>query len=324
MRAVRPGFGFFSAVTILALTFALILHAPLPPRPAFAAAAGGVAPAMGEQGRSPDAGGADSGGAKGGALYAALEGGFFGALFFGAPYREPGILDLAALALLGFAVVWRLTPAARKTRGREDGDRDARASGLPDRRSPRPDGAQGAFPDTPPERAPGKGRDGLQGARASRSGPWGDAGRDSPWRREDEGSGEAYGPGARSPSASGEFEEGEFLEGARMLYIRVSEARTARDAESLVPFMAPDMMRLMRERAASLGRSGRRILLLKAELLELKQEENRDQARVEFCALMGAEGAAPADCREIWSFARERNQDGLWRLVAWQDREAGQ
>ncbi|MDR2488314.1 MAG: 39S ribosomal protein L45, partial [Desulfovibrio sp.] len=118
------------------------------------------------------------------------------------------------------------------------------------------------------------------------------------------------------------FELEDFLEGARVFYTRMQEAWAARSTESLAPFMTPEMVRLIRERAATgFQPSSVHIMLLNAELLDLEQREDKDQAKVEFSGLMCVNDGAPTELREVWSFARERNKDGMWRLADMEERE---
>lgn len=358
MRAVTSGSGIISTAKTLALACALLLYAGLRPLPALAEY-GGAAPqergggfdaarpcallaegkfsgdslsgdgllAMGGSRREPvsaaeEAAMADSNGDSAGGLFRSVfKGSFVGALVFGYPYQELGIIDLAVLALIGFLVVWRFMPAPRKTPERKDdqfaanrregpsgqrgnGRTTPDVSGLPNRDSPRPGGSGGAS-----GRWPVRERAGQRDER-----------RDS---RPADGWGAAAPETATEPlSAAGrvtppeDFDADDFLEGARVLYIRLQEAWAARDTESLAPFMTPDMMHLLHERAvADPHPAGVDILLLNAALIGLERQGSEERADVEFAALMRTDGDAPAEVNEIWRFVRGRDNDGMWRLA---------
>ena len=355
MHALTSGSGIISAAKALALACALLLHAgPLPARAApmeagcqewrgdggearsrsFALAAeekfsGAPLPgdgllAMGGKRHEPvsaaeEAAMAGNNGDSAGSLFrSAFKGSFIGALVFGYPYQELGIVDLAVLALVGFLVVWRFMPAPRKTPERKGGPFTANrregppgqrdngrtttdASGLPNRDSPRPDkpgGASGRWParrrDDPPN--PG------WGTAASEAAPEPSA-------------------ASRGVAAPEGFDADDFLEGARVLYIRMQEAWAARDTESLAPFMTPDMMRLLHERAAADPHpAGVDILLINATLLGLDRQGGEERADVEFAVLMRMDRGAPMEVSEMWRFVRGRDNDGMWRLAGIEQR----
>ena len=361
MHAVTSGSGIISAAKALALACALLFHAG--PLPALAAPieagcqewrgdAGEARPfvlsaeekfsgaplpgdgllAMGGKRHDPvstaeeAAMGDDNGDSAGSLFRSAFKGSFVGALVFGYPYQELGIVDLAVLALIGFLVVWRFMPAPRKTPERKGdtftanrregtpGQRDngrttPDASGLPNRDSPRPDSPRPDKPGGASGRWPARGRDGQRDAQQD----------DSPNR----GWGTAASEAAPEPSAAARgaaapegFDADDFLEGARVLYIRMQEAWAARDTESLAPFMTPDMMRLLRERAAADPHPADvNILLINATLLGLERQGGEERADVEFSVLMRTDSDAPMEVDEIWRFVRGRDNDGMWRLA---------
>ncbi len=363
MRAVISGSGIIPAARALALACALLFHAG--PAPALAGPGAGhqewrgdadkARPfvlsaeetvfgaslpgdgllAMGGKRHEPgsiaeETARADNNGDSAGSLFSSVfKGSFVGALVFGYPYQELGIVDLAALALIGFLVVWRFMPAPRKTPERKDdpftanrrkgpsGQRDngrttPDASGLPNRDSPRPDsprpdkagGASGRWPVRERAEQQAKQRDG-QGEGSDRG--WGAAASEA-----------APEPLAASRGAgpAEEFDSDDFLEGARVLYIRMQEAWAARDTESLAPFMTADMMLLLRERAAADPHPADvNILLLNAVLLGQEGRGGEERADVEFSVLMRTDRDVPMEVHEMWRFVRGRDTDGMWRLA---------
>lgn len=354
MHAVTSGSGIMAVTKTFALTCALLLYAGLWPLPALAGPTGaghqerrddvdearsfvfsaeekfsGTALpgdgllAMGGRRHEPvsaaeEAAMADSNGDSAGSLFrSAFKGSFIGALVFGYPYQELGVVDLAVLALIGFLVVWRFMPAPRKTSGRKDdpftanrregpsGRRDGGrtpldSSGLPNRDTPHPDKPGGAS-----SRWPVRERGGQRDERPDRG--WEAAASET-----------ATEPLAAAGRAAppGDFDADDFLEGARVLYIRMQEAWAARDTEVLAPFMTPDMMLLLRERAAADPHpAGVNILLLNATLLGQERRGNEERADVEFAVLMRTDGDAPMEVNEVWRFVRGHDSDGMWRLA---------
>ena len=354
MRAVTSGSGIISAAKALALACALLLYAS--PAPALAeptgagpqerygevrsldlsaeekfsgaALSGDGLLAMGGKRHEPvstaeEAAMADSNGDSAGSLFRSFfKGSFVGALVFGYPYQELGIVDLAGLALIGFLVVWRFMPAPRKTSERKDdpftanrrkgpsGQRDngrttPDASGLPNRDSPRPDSPRPDKPDGASGRWPVRERDEQRDDLPDRG--WGAAASDAATEPL---------PAADGVIPSEDFDSEDFLEGARVLYIRMQEAWAARGTESLAPFMTPDMMRLLHERAAADPHPAEvDILLLNAILLGQERQGGEERADVEFSVLMRTDGDAPVEVHEMWRFVRGRDTDGMWRLA---------
>ena len=368
MRAVISGSGIISAARALALACALLLHAG--PVPALAGPAGagheerrgdadkarsfvlsaeetifgtalpgdGLLVMGGKHHESAPTGEetamAGNNEDSAGSLFdSVFQGSFVGALVFGYPYQELGIVDLAALALIGFLVVWRFMPAPRKSPERKDdsftadrrkgppGQRDngrttPDASGLPNRDGPRPDSPRSDKAGGASGRWPVRGRAEQQ---ARQPGGQPDGQRDGPERGWGTVASEAAPEpliASRSASPAEDFDSDDFLEGARVLYIRMQEAWAARDTESLAPFMTPDMMRLLHERAAADPHPADvDILLLNAVLLGQEGRGGEERADVEFSVLMRTDGDVPVEIHEMWRFVRGRDTDGMWRLA---------
>ena len=297
-----------------------------------------------EHGAAPHGSGtADNSGDAGGSLSrSALEGSFLGALLFGYPFEELGLPDLAILALLGFLLVWRFMPGPRPEKKQEGdrftvGRRDRSSTELPRELQPRrPQGA--ATKDS--ERSGQSGRwtaggqkDGRREAGDAPAGPV-----RAPFRRKSEApenawmrrSADAATPAkvpadAFGATPAGEFDQDDFLEGARILYIRMQEAWAERDTESLAPFMTPDMMRLLREQAAADPHPvSMQIMLLNAALAGLERQDGEERAGVKFSVLMRADRDAPIEVHEVWHFVRGGETGGTWRLAGIEEHEEQQ
>ena len=308
--------------------------------------------AMGGKGRGRDmapdgSGAADNGGNAGDSLFrSALEGSFLGALLFGYPFEDLGLPDLAILALLGFLLVWRFMPGPRPGKNQEGdrftvGRRDRSSTELPRDLQPK-------VPRDADRKAPGQ--------RAGQSGRWpadaSDSRKDGRREAENDSDGQERAPfrprsgapenawtrrrtDAATPagaaadafgaSPAGEFDQDDFLEGARVLYIRMQEAWAERDAESLAPFMTPDMMRLLREQAAADPHPvGMHIMLLNADLIGLERQNGEERAGVKFSVLTRTDRDAPIEIHEIWHFVRRGNTGGTWRLAGIEEHEEQQ
>lgn len=119
-------------------------------------------------------------------------------------------------------------------------------------------------------------------------------------------------PGVRLPA---DIDPDDVLDGARVLYVRLQEAWAARDTQSLVPFTTPEMLRLLRERAAAAPQPvAVHILLLDATLSGFEQQGTEETVEVTFSALMSHNNEPPDRIREIWRFTRGQDGDGHWRL----------
>lgn len=289
----------------------------------------------------------DNNGDTGGSLpRSALEGSFLGALLFGYPFENLGLPDLAILALLGFLLVWRFMPGPRPEKKQEGdrftvGRRDRSSTELPRELQPRrprdaapkaPEQGRGQNARWPTSGSDGQ-KDGRHEAENDSAGP-----ERAPFRRKS-GAPEAAWTRRRTDAASpakapsdafgaspaGEFDQDDFLEGARVLYIRMQEAWAERDTESLAPFMTSDMMRLLREQAAADPHPvSMHIMLLNAALASLERQGDEERAGVKFSVLLRADRDAPIEVHEIWRFVRGGETGGTWRLAGIEEHEEQQ
>lgn len=307
----------------------------------------GVSPAhaMDGDGResNPDAGDTFRDGTDATAPQGSRGGSFTESLFFGSPFRGVGLVDLLILAGLGL-VAMRFF-AARRGQEKKDGFTvNKKGTSTPDNR--RPDAlsgdARGKIPGKWPERdASVSGKNGWPAGRSS-SPPQRDgeksAGRSenkepsqrgrpmtvrenaaAHWGRytgQSDGaqaSEEAVEEGVRLP---GGFDAGEFLEGARVLYVRLQKAWAARELENLSAFVTEDMMRQLRAQAASNPQpEDVDIILVNALLTDFTRQGREEKATVRFNVVMRSGDAGQSgEIEEQWRFTRGTEPDGMWRL----------
>jgi predicted lipid-binding transport protein (Tim44 family) len=121
------------------------------------------------------------------------------------------------------------------------------------------------------------------------------------------------------------FDVSEFLTGAKAAYNRIQESWDKRDLEDIRHFTSPEVWEEMRRQAQEDPIPGRtEIVLVKADVLEVKREGDDTVASVLFDVLMreSAEEKRPKQVREIWHFSRKENVPGsFWVLEGIQQLE---
>ena len=126
-------------------------------------------------------------------------------------------------------------------------------------------------------------------------------------------------PAPEASSKEGkEFDEQEFLQGARAVYARLQEAWDDRDIEDIANFTSPELLEKLRERSRKDSKRGRtELLLVNAKLMDRRQEGSRETASVDFDVLLRESGTdrEPHQSREVWHFARDsQDRNTTWRL----------
>jgi predicted lipid-binding transport protein (Tim44 family) len=120
------------------------------------------------------------------------------------------------------------------------------------------------------------------------------------------------------PESKGDFDEDEFLKGARAVYTRLQEAWDDRDLDDIANFTSPELLEKLKEQARRKSRKGRtELLLVKARLMERTEEQGREKAAVMFDVLLreGGTDHEPEQSREVWHFARSsRERESTWKL----------
>lgn len=116
--------------------------------------------------------------------------------------------------------------------------------------------------------------------------------------------------------STGTFNTEEFLAGAKQLYVRMQESWDLRDIEDIKQFTSPIMHKDIEEQfKEDPNPSKTQIILINANVLEVKQEGDYEQVAVLFDVLMKeAENADNEQVREIWNFSRNKAQNGTWIL----------
>jgi predicted lipid-binding transport protein (Tim44 family) len=121
------------------------------------------------------------------------------------------------------------------------------------------------------------------------------------------------------------FDVPEFLAGAKAAYNRIQESWDKRDLEDIRQFTSPEVWEEMRRQAQEDPTPGKtEIVLVKADVLEVKREGSDTVASVIFDVLMreSADETRPKQVRELWHFSRKETVPGsFWVLEGIQQLE---
>lgn len=121
---------------------------------------------------------------------------------------------------------------------------------------------------------------------------------------------------AQASSIPPGFDSQEFLKGAKAAYVRMQGSWDKRDMEDLRQFTSDDVFQEIKNQAAHDPGPGKtEILLLEAQLLEVKTIGNQTIATVLFDTMLREDSAsAPAEqVREAWHFSRyESGENTHW------------
>lgn len=114
------------------------------------------------------------------------------------------------------------------------------------------------------------------------------------------------------------FNEAEFIEGAKLMCMRIRESWNNRDLDDLDNFCTPEMMQEFSRRAESETRPPKsEVLLVKAELAEISTPGNGlEEASVLYDILEKQSGNdSNNESREMWNFVRaEDDPSSMWQL----------
>lgn len=116
--------------------------------------------------------------------------------------------------------------------------------------------------------------------------------------------------------STGTFNTEEFLAGAKQLYVRMQESWDLRDIDDIKQFTSPVMHKDIEEQfKEDPNPSKTQIILINANVLEVKQEGDYEQVAVLFDVLMKeAENQDNEQVKEIWNFSRNKAKNGTWIL----------
>ena len=114
-----------------------------------------------------------------------------------------------------------------------------------------------------------------------------------------------------------DFDENEFLRGAKAAYTRLQASWDRRDLNDIAHFATEDVMAELREQAASDPTPSKtEILLVNASLLEVRDEGDTRRVAVYFDVLMreNQNAAHPEQVREVWHFVCSTAAGDSWKL----------
>ena len=120
----------------------------------------------------------------------------------------------------------------------------------------------------------------------------------------------------RASAVPADFNQEEFLRGAKMAYTRLQESWDRRDLDDIAQFASPAVMDAVRQQLAEETEPSKtEILLVNAQLLSVVNEDKEQRAQVYFDVLMRErpDQPTPSNVREIWHFVRELD-GGTWKL----------
>ena len=118
-------------------------------------------------------------------------------------------------------------------------------------------------------------------------------------------------------SVPADFDQDEFLRGAKAAYNRLQASWDRRDLADIANFATEDVMRELREQAADDPTPGKtELLLVNATLLEVRDEDNLRRVAVFFDGLMREDqrAAHPEQVREVWHFVCSTAAGDSWKL----------
>lgn len=114
-----------------------------------------------------------------------------------------------------------------------------------------------------------------------------------------------------------DFDQEEFLRGAKMAYVRLQESWDKRDLNDIAQFATEPVLRTLRQQLDEEPDPTRTdLLMVNASLMEVKQDADTERAAVFFDVLMREEAQAqqPEQVREVWHFVRNAGRNEMWKL----------
>ena len=122
---------------------------------------------------------------------------------------------------------------------------------------------------------------------------------------------------AAESAVPADFDQDEFLRGAKAAYTRLQASWDRRDLNDIANFATEDVMAELREQAASDPTPSKtEILLVNASLLEVRDEGDKRRVAVYFDVLMREDqrAAHPEQVREVWHFVCSTAAGDSWKL----------
>lgn len=128
--------------------------------------------------------------------------------------------------------------------------------------------------------------------------------------------GASFPASSSNPDIPADFNEEEFMKGAKMVYTKLQEAWDRRDLNEIATFATEPVMKVLREQAAEdPNPSKTEIMMVNATLSGVEDFQDTRRAQVYFDVLMreNPNDPTPENAREIWHFKRE-GKNGVWKL----------
>lgn len=127
------------------------------------------------------------------------------------------------------------------------------------------------------------------------------------------------GAGAMSTETAlpSDFDQDEFLRGAKAVYTRLQSSWDRRDLDDIANFATEDVLRELRVQAKEDPAPGKtEILLVNASVVEVRDEGDLRRVAVYFDVLMreNQQAARPEQVREVWHFVCSRAEGDSWKL----------
>lgn len=122
------------------------------------------------------------------------------------------------------------------------------------------------------------------------------------------------GPVVNTPA---DFDEEDFLEGAKAVYTRLQKSWDNRDMADIEQFATAGVVGEIKQQAKEdPGPSKTDILMVNARLLEVKEEGGMTHVTVFYDVLLREDSSQsqPSQVREVWHFIKPVGSDGMWKL----------
>lgn len=131
--------------------------------------------------------------------------------------------------------------------------------------------------------------------------------------------------GMTSPSLPSNFNDEEFLRGARAMYIRLQESWDKRDLADIRQFTSPEVFSEIQQQAMEDPRPGKtELLLINLRLVDARESGGQILATVLFDVMIREdENGVSTQVQELWHFSRNSAQaDSFWTLEGIQQVDA--
>lgn len=114
-----------------------------------------------------------------------------------------------------------------------------------------------------------------------------------------------------------DFNEEEFLKGAKAAYVRLNAAWDNRDLEDIQQFTTPGFLKeLQQQITENPNPETTEIMLVNASVVDVKKIEDEELVSVYFNVLLRENQSqeSPIEVQEIWHFVRPASGEGSWKL----------